>query len=113
MFYLRFMSPFSAREKMLDRFPPGQQPQINTVRVSICPRPKRLARQKAVRGMMPNWATTAIATPFGLKTWALILATSMVQPRDTIVMKRMMTVKPLMALSIVGEKGFWKPLLPL
>lgn len=101
--YLRFMSPLKAREKMLDKVPPGQQPQMSTVTAlteSIC---RSLARLKAVRGMMPNWASSAMATPFGFRRWALILESSMVQPREIIVMKRMVMVKISMVLFRVGE----------
>lgn len=101
--HLRFMSPLKAREKMLDNVPPGQQPQMSTVTAlmaSIC---RNLARPKAVRGMMPNWATRAMATPFGFRRWALILESSMVQPREIMVMKRMVTVKMSMVLFRVGE----------
>lgn len=97
------MSPLKAREKMLDKVPPGQQPQMSTVTAltgSIC---RSLARLKAVRGMMPNWASSAMATPFGFRRWALILESSMVQPREIIVMKRMVTVKISMLLFRVGE----------
>lgn len=101
--YLRFMSPLKAREKMLDKVPPGQQPQMSTVTAltaSIC---RSLARLNAVRGMMPNWASSAMPTPFGFRRWALILESSMVQPREIIVMKRMVTVKISMVLFRVGE----------
>lgn len=101
--YLRFMSPLKAREKMLDKVPPGQQPQMSTVTAltgSIC---RSLARLKAVRGMIPNWASSAMATPFGFRRWDLILESSMVQPREIIVMKRMVTVKISMVLFRVGE----------
>lgn len=101
--YLRFMSPLKAREKMLDKVPPGQQPQMSTVTAlmgSIC---RSLARLNAVRGMMPNWASSAMPTPFGFWRWALILESSMVQPREIIVMKRMVTVKISMVLFRVGE----------
>lgn len=97
------MSPLKAREKMLDNVPPGQQPQMSTVTAlmaSIC---RNLARPKAVRGMMPNWATSAMATPFGFRRWALILESSMVQPREIMVMKRMATLKMSMVLFRVGE----------
>lgn len=100
--YLRFMSPLKAREKMLDKVPPGQQPQMSTVTAltgSIC---RSLARLKAVRGMMPNWASSAMATPFGFTRWTFILESSMVQPREIIVMKRMVTVKISMVLFRVG-----------
>lgn len=61
------MSPFTTREKMFDKLPPGQQPQMSTVTAfmgSIC---MILARLKAVMGMMQNWDSRAMATPFGLK----------------------------------------------
>lgn len=32
---LRFMSPFMARVKRLDRFPPGEQPQMRMARASM------------------------------------------------------------------------------
>lgn len=97
------MSPLKAREKMLDRVPPGQQPQMSTVTAltgSIC---RSLARLNAVRGMMPNWASSAIPTPFGFRRWALILDSSMVQPREIMVMKSMVTVKTSMVLFRAGE----------
>lgn len=82
---------------MFDKFPPGQQPQMSTVKVLMGPMCKILTRQKAVKGMMTNWATRAMATPFGFKKWALILEISIVQPKDIMVMKRMMMEKTLMA----------------
>lgn len=83
---------------MFDRVPPGQQPQISTVTAlmgSIC---KTLARQKAERGMMKNWASNAIATPLGLRMWALILEISMVQPSEIIVMKTMARLRKFMVM---------------
>ncbi|EPQ14982.1 hypothetical protein D623_10024738 [Myotis brandtii] len=65
--YLRFMSPFKARLKMLDRFPPGEQPQIRMASASILFNRKSLPRAKAVRGMMPYCATTAMASPLGFQ----------------------------------------------
>ena len=89
------MSPSKAREKMFDKVPPGQQPQMSTVTAWTGPMCRILARQNAVRGIMPNWASSAMATPFGLKRWALILKISIVQPRDIMVIKRMMMEKML------------------
>jgi len=110
--YLRFMSPFMAREKMFDKLPPGQQPQMSTVTALTGSIWSVLAREKAVRGMMPNWASRAIATPFGWKRWVLILEISMVQPREIMVMKRMTTVNILMTL--FREEGMLRtPMLPL
>lgn len=101
--YLRFMSPFTSREKMFDKLPPGQQPQMSTVTAfmgCIC---RILAREKAVMGMMQNWATRAMATPFGSRRWAFILEISIVQPSDIIVMKRMAIVKIFMTVFTVPE----------
>lgn len=92
-----------AREKMLDRVPPGQQPQISTVTVLMGPRCSSLVRLNAVRGMMPNWASRAMNTPLGFMRWPLILEISMVQPREIMVMKRVMMQKMLMVLSRVAE----------
>lgn len=97
------MSPFMARENMLDRVPPGQQPQMSTVTALTEPRCNNLPRQNAVRGMMPNWARRAMATPLGFRRWALILESSIVQPREIMVMKRITMVKMLMVLSRVCE----------
>lgn len=73
---------------MFDRDPPGQQPQMSTVTALMELNRRILARQKAVKGMMPNWDTIAMATPFGFMKWDLILERSIVQPRDIIVTKR-------------------------
>lgn len=105
--YLRFMSPSRARARTLERFPPGQHPQIRTTTAvispswnacstkvqqsgTICTHSARylftsrmlhlygcnkwaawptLTKQKALRGMMPYWENTAIATPLGFTMW--------------------------------------------
>lgn len=91
------MSPFTMSEKIFDKLPPGQQPQMSTVMALMGCSCRILAKEKAVRGIMQNWASSAMATPFGLTRCALILEISIVQPREIIVMKRMVMVKTLMA----------------
>lgn len=99
---------------MLDRFPPGQQPQMSTVKAFMGPSCNNLVRQNAVRGMMPNWASSAMTTPLGLRRWPLILEISMVQPREIMVMKRMVMLKMLRVLLRVSEMPsapmLWFPL---
>lgn len=94
------MSPLSARLKMLERFPPGQQPQMRMARDSEVPSWKSLPSMNAVKGMMLYWAIMAIATPLGLLRWAVIFAISIVHPRDTMMTRRTTTRITFRAVSI-------------
>ena len=110
--YLRFMSPLIAREKMFDKVPPGQQPQMSSAAASMVSSWRILARLKAVRGMMTNWASKAMATPLGLRRWALILEISIEQPRDIMVMKSVTTLRTSrVRFKFAGT--FMMPILPL
>ena len=84
----------------MERFPPGEQPQIRMARASTLVSWKNLPSPKAVRGMMPNCATRATASPLGLQKCALILLNSMVQPSESMMVNSMTTRMTLRARSV-------------
>lgn len=103
--YLRFMSPPMAKARTLESIPPGQQPHTSTAMAALGPSWNSLAREKAERGITPNWATKGIITPLGFLMWAFILETVIVQPRATMVSQRTMMQITLMAWSTMAETG--------
>ncbi len=79
------MSPLTSSDKMLERFPPGQQPHSSTAIAATSLREKARARRKAMRGMRTNWHTSASRTPMGLRMCSPSWLSSTVQPSPSMV----------------------------